>query len=147
MVINMRTHTKEYKKMMSERKRKWWKRVKQIPEKLAEVKRNIGKSSIGRIKGMELHPSWKGGKYTDGRDGYVFIRKTDALSSRSDGYILEHRYVMEKFLGRKLTKNEDVHHKNRIKNDNKIGNLMLISHKQHYEGHVCPKCKFKFYTQ
>jgi hypothetical protein len=50
-----------------------------------------------------------------------------------DGYwILEHKYIVEQFIGRELKKNEVIPHINSIKSDNRISNLMIFkSQKEH----------------
>jgi HNH endonuclease len=64
----------------------------------------------------------------DGRinaEGYVVIIVRGHPNSNKDGYILKHRYIMAEHLGRPLTKEETVHHKNGIRDDNRIENLQL----------------------
>lgn len=61
-------------------------------------------------------------------NGYVVI--CDKALTRVNR-VLEHRYIMEQHLGRKLTKEEVVHHKNGIKTDNRLENLELMSRAKH----------------
>ena len=47
----------------------------------------------------------------------------------------QHRRVMEKIIGRKLEPDEDVHHINGIRDDNRPENLTVMNHKDHLRLH------------
>lgn len=89
---------------------------------------NSGTYKVGHegLKG-ENAPNWRGGT-SIARNGYRQIR--------IDGKrYYEHRLIMERYLGRKLMKDEQVHHKNHNRLDNRIDNLEVLNAKQHASYH------------
>lgn len=90
----------------------------------------------------ELSPLWKGGKML--LSGYIYVKAYDHPFRNSSDYVAEHRLVMEKHLGRYLTPNEEVHHKNGIKTDNRIENLEIVLKSSHNGKIHCPFCEKEF---
>jgi len=79
----------------------------------------------------DTHKHWKGGRHKNG-EGYILIY------TGKESYRLEHQLVMEKMLGRPLRKGERVHHKNRVRDDNRPENLKIILTGKHYDEVLCP---------
>lgn len=65
-----------------------------------------------------------------GTDGYVRLYLPEHPNARKDGYVSEHTVVMSEHLGRSLLKSENVHHRNGIRDDNRIENLELWNKSQ-----------------
>lgn len=90
--------------------------------------------------------AWKGGRIKD-KMGYIQIwmpEHPNARMGRGKGYIHEHRLVMSQHLGRPLESYEFVHHRNGIKDDNRIENLELLTKNVHRGQVVCPYCGKEF---
>lgn len=103
--------------------------------------RNKDKDFFSRLRGKN-HPSWKGGK--NKISGYMYIKNYDHPYRNSGNYVAEHRLEMEKKLNRYLNSNEEVHHINGNKIDNRIENLELVIKKMHFGKIICPHCQKQF---
>ena len=121
-------------KETDERVKKYALNISGIP-KTTEHKKKLriwAKSRIGK-KGA----NWQGGKKRITMYGYVLIYSPNHPNrDKNTRCVLEHRLVVEKFIGRYLTKEEVVHHINENKSDNRIENLMLFKNlKEHSSFH------------
>jgi len=88
----------------------------------------------------EKNNYWKGGRII--KNGYFLIRCPDHPKA-VNGYVFEHRLVVEKYLGRTLKKGEIVHHKNNCPGDNRLENLSLMSQSEHLSIHKISSKKKK----
>ena len=122
-----------------------------------KIIRNLMCRHCGSRKGaqalnrMELRKGnkwgWKGGRNKT-PSGYilVWISKDDGCypMANKDGYLPEHRLVMARHLGRCLSRQEQVHHKNGIRDDNRIENLELMPDlSRHARNLICSQCELR----
>lgn len=102
----------------------------------------------------EKCPAWKGGRCKNGY-GYILIWKPDHPFATKDGYVKEHRLIYEDHYKCCILPWGVLHHINRIKDDNRIENLELISNSKHSKIHhpkkdmsdrICSKCNNNTYV-
>lgn len=130
------------------RKHNYW--IKGI-ERSKETKKKLSQINKGRVfseetkkkmsearKGFRLAGNYD--KFPGKRnrsDGYIQVYIPEHPFSNSEGYVMEHRIVMEQKIGRLLKPEEEVHHINHKRNDNRPENLHLFaSKKDHMKFHM-----------
>lgn len=92
----------------------------------------------------ENSPNWKGGVLKD-HYGYIWIYQPNHPFCEKKGYIRRSHLVIEKNLGRFITRTEQVHHINGVKDDDRLQNLKLFaSNSEHLKFHYQQRKKNKF---
>lgn len=67
--------------------------------------------------------------------GYILVYLPEHPAASLSGYVPKHRLVMERELGRLLTPDEVVHHKNHVRDDNRPENLQVMQRELHNQLH------------
>lgn len=95
----------------------------------SQIKDNQGKFCSHKCQLIEENnPNWKQGrrKHTE---GYINILQHRHPFRDVHNRVFEHRLVVEKQIGRYLNPWEEVHHINRVRNDNRPKNLIAFVNK------------------
>lgn len=100
------------------------------PEQIERM-RELGRSNACDYNGLNGY-----GHTKPHNAGYVRAYAPHHPKAAKDGYVMLHKVVMEMALGRYLAESEEVHHINRIKNDNRIENLQLMEKNDHRSMHM-----------
>lgn len=112
------------------------------------VSRRMQEFDIPRRHNQDGHGwTWKGKKYSGSGYIYILLSLGDpmySMANKKRGYVPEHRLVMARYLGRCLLKSEVVHHKNGIRDDNRLENLELFSPGKHSVlSNICHRCELR----
>ena len=99
-----------------------------LSEQFKELHIKTGEITIRQRRGIALK------KYRISR-GYKYKFLPNHPVCDVKGYVAEHRLIIEKKIGRCLTKNEVVHHINENRGDNRIENLKLMGRQEHSRQH------------
>lgn len=124
-------HSDETKKKLSEA-RKGDKNPFKGKRHTDETKAKMSAKQSQQARGEDSH-AWKGGRTVD-KHGYILVYAPDHPNAERC-YVPEHRLVMEKVLGRYLTKDEEAHHKNGVVDENTPDNLEVLTKAEHSQLH------------
>lgn len=110
-----------------------------VSRSLAEAIRNSPSHRAARLRSGEDCPRWKGGVKRTGDGRYLVVMDKSHPAADVNGYVLEHRVIAERSIGRFLRTQEDVHHINGDHSDNRPENLQVMSRAEHMAIHAKTK--------
>lgn len=133
---NTRVKQEEPEEVIEEEKESFW-------DKLSEEEKQRRISQLKSFEAGDKNPAWKGGRRYD-ENGYIMVRMPGHPFA-NDGYVYEHRLVVEERTRKKDPNNPllievagekylkpvaVVHHIDEVKTNNEPSNLMLLPHQR-----------------
>jgi len=88
---------------------------------------------LNRFSNPENHPRWKGGEIR--HRGYTWIRAIGHPRANRHGYVKRAFLVVEDILGLIVPHEQELHHINQDKTDDRLINLAMLSHAEHSKLH------------
>lgn len=140
MTCNRNRLNPDYKTSKNEWERRSYRKKRNLPEDAPHFYAPKGSGHVEKKTGYKKVSGWIN------ELGYRVVSNKDHPNASKTGKnrykVFEHTVVMSEFLGRPLRKGESVHHKNGIRDDNRIENLELWSKKQPAGQRVCDKIEW-----
>lgn len=91
-------------------------------------------SNGSKLWKSSANPRWKPLGSKRKNHNYILIKYREHCGFGN--WMQEHRFIMEKYLHRKLKKSEVIHHINHNKADNRLSNLKLMHLSEHKKHHL-----------
>jgi len=114
-----------------------------IPLRTQEERQQLAKPKLSAKRGEACGKAWKGGRIKQ-TSGYIKVKAEGHPYADRWGYVLEHRLVMERKIGRYLHPWERVHHIDGQKDNNEENNLELVSPANHaLYTRMCAHCELR----
>jgi hypothetical protein len=96
----------------------------EVREKMSSSQKNRFKEKLG-----PKHPRWKGGERLVG--GYVYVYCPGHPRATMGCYVLRTILTVEKSTGDIVPRGMEIHHINTNRTDDRIENLMVLTHREH----------------
>lgn len=100
----------------------------------AQKPRFCSLTCLGFAQRGEANPAFSGGRHML-KTGYMVVLAPDDPEADSRGYVLEHRMVIRRAIGRMLLPGEVVHHKDGDKTNNNPVNLFVFTSQAEHARH------------
>lgn len=97
----------------------------------AETRRKISEANECHYNGLNGN-----GHLKQHPKGYILAYVPKHPRATNDGYVMYHTVVVEREIGRYLFEDEEVHHINHVRDDNRPENLLLMKKHEHRSMHM-----------